>query len=84
MGRSSVPLSIVFIIIYGVVYTIMNDNNKSSTSIIQTNTDMIYIDNKSRKIKKKNNNKKKGEIPLDDPSKAEDLIIRKERRRMIL
>lgn len=62
----------------------MNDNNKSSISIIQTNTDMIYIDNKSRKIKKKNNNKKKGEIPLDDPSRAEDLIIRKERRRMIL
>jgi len=76
MGRSSVPLSIVFIIIYGVVYTIMNDNNKSLASIIQTSTDMIYIDNKSRKIKKKNNNKKKGEIPLDDPSKAEDLIIR--------
>ena len=76
MGRSSVPLSIVFIIIYGVVYTIMNDNNKSLASIIQTNTDMIYIDNKSRKIKKKNNNKKKGEILLDDPSKAEDLIIR--------
>ena len=54
----------------------MNDSNKSLASIIQTSTDMIYIDNKSRKIKKKNNNKKKGEIPLDDPSKAEDLIIR--------